>query len=61
MTPQLGDNIEVIDTDPVRLIRGKVIELDTHPLEYGFAKIRVDSPALPAPEIWVSLRNARKS
>jgi hypothetical protein len=46
----VGDRIEAINTlVAIYPMRGKVIELDLHPLEHGRALIELDSPALPAP------------
>jgi hypothetical protein len=59
--PKIGDQIEVIDrTYSKYIILGTVLELDAHLMEYSQARIRVDdSPALPTPEIWVTLLNWR--
>lgn len=57
---KVGDLIEVIDQQRSPFpMRGKILELDTSVLGGDYAKIRIDSPALPVPEIWVSLRLAK--
>lgn len=55
---KIGDEIEAEYGG--RFVRGKIRELDTHPLGASYARIIVDSTALPAPELWVNLRMARK-
>jgi hypothetical protein len=58
---RIGDDIEVIDqTFAPYPMRGTILELDPSILGGDYAKIRVQSAAQPAPEIWVSLRLARK-
>lgn len=54
----MGDEIEVVDRNLGYFpVRGVVLELDLHPLEASYAKIRIASPA--EPEEWVNLRIAR--
>lgn len=56
----VGQIIEVVDARFPFAIRGEVLELDEHPLMGpSYAKIRIESPANPAPEGWVNLRTAR--
>ena len=56
---KVGEEIEVVDQKVSQFpIRGTVLETDIGVRE-SYAKIRVESPALPAPEIWVCLRLAR--
>lgn len=57
---KIGDRIQVIDRGISSWpISGVVLELDSHPLDASYARILVDSPANPAPEIWINLRLAR--
>ena len=54
-----GDMIEVIDRNVAPyLLRGTVIEMDEHPLDESFAKIRINGAA-GAYEEWVNIRLAR--
>lgn len=55
---KIGDSIEA-EYDG-RFVRGIILELDTHPFGSSYAKLLLDSPALPAPQIWVNLRLARR-
>lgn len=60
MKIQVGDTIEVIDTEISPFpIRGKVVSLDPHPFQNSYGQIEVDSVALPAPKVFVNLRMAR--
>jgi hypothetical protein len=55
----VGQIIEVIDARFNFPLRGEILELDEHPLDLSYAKIRVQSPCDPAPEEWVCLRLAK--
>lgn len=56
---KVGQTIEVIDSRFPFPLTGEIMELDDHPLlGPSYAKIRVQSPADPAPEEWVNLRMA---
>jgi len=57
----IGDEIEVIDQRICGWpLRGRILELDLHPLSDNFAKIELtNSPALPVPKVWVNLRLAK--
>jgi hypothetical protein len=61
---KVGDEIEVFE--PSRRsypVRGKIVDLDLHPFEYGDAEIEVTASIafpIPRPRLWVSLRMARK-
>lgn len=59
---EVTDFIEVVDYKYASYpMRGTILELDADDFrDAAFAKIRVNSPADPAPEIWVNLRVARK-
>lgn len=58
---QVGDTIEVIDKVVSDFpVRGEVLEVDYHPLDQSFIKLRLQSPVLPPPEIWVNSRLAKK-
>ena len=53
-----GDMIEVIDRNVAPyLLRGTVIEMDEHPFDESFAKIRINGAA-GAYEEWVNIRLA---
>jgi hypothetical protein len=59
---EVGDEIEAIDLSISRWpIYGRILALDQHPhpLQEDYALIEADSPALPPPRVWVSLRLAK--
>jgi len=57
---KIGDKIEVIDTCLMAFpVRGKILDIDEHPFGESSALVRIESAALPAPEVWVNLRLAK--
>lgn len=41
---------------PFLPLTGVILELDEHPLGDSYARIEVDSPAYPPPQVWANLR-----